>query len=182
MVGMNAPCSKEGPLEKPAQGGEGGSWRAWLKALWPSGGPGVTQKRPSQAPCPRGGPHPPGPPLSVGASFGASSSPAPTPLPAGLAQNSTAELSFKHPDLPPAPQEPGGEWTPHLSEPMPCPGGAAQAAHHLPLSWRGHWLQSKGKLRDRPGRLGLLVPGRGSQGRCTWASAQHGSMVHSHGC
>lgn len=144
MVGMNAPCSKEGPLEKPAQGREGGSWRTWLKALWPSGGPGVTQKRPSQAPRPRGGPHPPGPPLSVGASFGASSSPAPTPLPAGLAQNSTAELSFKHPDLPPAPQGPGGEWTPHLSEPTPRPGGAAQAAHHLPVSWRGHWPQSKG--------------------------------------
>ena len=111
MVGMNALCVKEGPLEKLAQG-RGAHQRAWLKEPWPSGGPGVTQKRPSQAPSPRGESHPPGLPPSVCASFGASSSPAPTPLPSGQARNSAAELSFEHPDLPPAPQGPGGEWTP----------------------------------------------------------------------
>ena len=111
MVGMNAPCMKEGPLEKLAQG-QGAHRRAWLKEPWPSGGPGVTQKRPSQAPSLRREPHPPGPAPSVCASFGASSSPAPTPLPSGQARNSAAELSFEHPDLPPAPQGPGGEWTP----------------------------------------------------------------------
>lgn len=114
---------KEGPLEKLAQG-QGAHRRAWLKEPWPSGGPGVTQKRPSQAPSLRREPHPPGPAPSVCASFGASSSPAPTPLPSGQARNSAAELSFEHPDLPPAPQGPGGEWTPPTCR-SPCPAPEA---------------------------------------------------------
>lgn len=170
---MNAPCMKEGPLEKLAQG-QGAHRRAWLKEPWPSGGPGVTQKRPSQAPSLRREPHPPGPAPSVCASFGASSSPAPTPLPSGQARNSAAELSFEHPDLPPAPQGPGGEWTPHLSEPLPCSGGSAQAARRLPVSRRGHWPQSKGGLGDRPAASVCLSPD-GLPGRHTWSELSMGA-------
>lgn len=53
---------RKGPWRSRLRAGGWGSWRAWLKVLRPSGGPGVTQKRPSHAPCPCGEPHPPGSP------------------------------------------------------------------------------------------------------------------------
>ena len=63
---------------------------------------------------------------------------------------------------------------PHLSEPLPCSGGSAQAARRLPVSRRGHRPQSKGGLGDRPAASVCLSPD-GLPGRHTWSELSMGA-------